>query len=153
MKYVTSRRGSGGGSSAGGSSSRGLTHNDLMTLDGGAPRPRDDDDMSEAFSDISMNPTGHAERRIQERSITEDDIRRAKQQGKLSLSIHLNGEEDTGGAKDEINWWAGWLKEAFQDLEVGDVIEKGTQDRRVQVELRGSENKGPGSRALACRFF
>ena len=78
-----------------------------------------------------------------ERAITEDDIRRAKRQGKLSLAIHLNGEEDTGGAKDEINWWAGWLKEAFQDLEVGDVIEKGTQDRRVQVELRRSENLGP----------
>jgi hypothetical protein len=28
-------------------------------------------------------------------------------------------------------------------LEMGEVIEKGTEDRRVQVELRRSENLGP----------
>ena len=61
----------------------------------------------------------------------------------MSLSIHLNDEEDTNDAKHEINWWGDRLKEAFQKLEVGEVIEKGTEDRRVQVELRRSENLGP----------
>ena len=92
---------------------------------------------------MSVNPTGHAERRLQERAITEDDIKRAKKQGKLSLSIHLNGEEDTNDAKHEINWWGERIKESFEQLEVGEVIEKDTEDRRMQVELRGSENLGP----------
>ena len=83
------------------------------------------------------------ENRFQERAITEDDIKRAKKQGKLSLSIHLNGDEDTNDVKDEINWWGDRLKEAFEQLEVGEVIEKGTEDRRVEVELRGSETMGP----------
>ena len=47
------------------------------------------------FSTVSMNPTGHAAERAQEQAITEDDIKRAKRQGKMSLSIHLNDEEDT----------------------------------------------------------
>jgi hypothetical protein len=90
-----------------------------------------------------MNPTDHAAERAQKRAITEDDIKRTKRQGKISLSIHLNGEEDKNDVNDEINWWADRLKEAFQQLEVGEVIEKGAQDRRVLVELRGSENVGP----------
>jgi len=111
-------------------------------------RSRGDDDRSVAsadstFSNVSCYPTGHAARRIAERAITEDDIRRTKARGKMSLSIHLNGEEDTNDGKDEINWWVGRLKEELQQLEVGDVIEKGKEDRRVQVELRGSENRGP----------
>ena len=57
----------------------------------------------------------------------------------MSLSIHLNGIEDTNDVKDEISWWGGRLKEAFEQLEVGDVIEKGREDRRLEVELHGSE--------------
>jgi hypothetical protein len=64
---------------------------------------------------------------------------RKMREGKLSLSIHLNGEEDSNDVKHEINWWGDRIKEAFQQLEVGEVIEKGTDDRRVQVELCGSE--------------
>jgi predicted RNA-binding protein with RPS1 domain len=90
-----------------------------------------------------VNRTGQAEHRIQERAITEYDIKRAKQQGKLSLSIHLNGEEDTNHAKHEINWWGERMKESFEQLELGDVTEKGMEHRRVQVEFRGSENMGP----------
>ncbi len=93
---------------------------------------------------MSMNPTNHAARRIVERAITEYDVKRVKTEGKLSLSIHLNGEENTNDGKDEINWWGVRLKEELHKLEVGDVIEKGMEDRRVQVELRGSENMGPG---------
>ena len=61
----------------------------------------------------------------------------------MPKSIHLNGEEDTNDAKHEINWWGERIKESFEQLEVGEVIEKGTEHRRVQVELRGSENRGP----------
>ncbi len=78
-----------------------------------------------------------------ERGITEDDIRRAKRQGKMSLVIHRNGEEDTNGANDEISRWGGRLMEAFVRLEVGEVMEKGSVDRRVEVKLLGSENRGP----------
>ncbi len=92
---------------------------------------------------MSFNPTDHAAQRAQERAITKDDLRRTKTRGKMSLSIHLNGEEDTNDGKDEINWWGDRLKEDLQQLEVGEVIEKGKEDRRVQVELRGSENRGP----------
>jgi hypothetical protein len=144
--------GGGGGGGDGGERRRdgstGLTEDNVSTLTPGASPPRDDDTMSEAsaastFSKVSVNPTEHAERRIQERAITEYDIMRAKKQGNLSLSIHLNGEEDANGVKHEINWWGDRLKEAFQQLELADVIEKGTEDRRVQVELRGSEKSGP----------
>jgi len=78
-----------------------------------------------------------------ERAITEDDIRRAKRQGKMSLAIHLNGEEDTNDVKDEISRWGGRLKEAFAQVKEGEVIEKGMADRRMEVELHGSENLGP----------
>ena len=77
-----------------------------------------------------------------ERAIKDHDIKMAKRQGKMSLSIHLNGEEDTNDGKDEINLWGDRLKEELQQLEVGKVIEKGTQDHQVQVELRRSENLG-----------
>jgi hypothetical protein len=93
--------------------------------------------LDAGFSTKSVNP------RIVENPITEHDIRMAKKQGKMSLSIHLNGEEDTNDAKHEISWWGERIKESFEQLELGDVTEKGTEDRRVQVELRGSENVGP----------
>jgi hypothetical protein len=51
------------------------------------------------------------------------------------LAIHLNGEEDTNDGKDEINWWEDRLKEAFQQLELGKVIEKGMQDRQVHIKI------------------
>jgi RNA recognition motif-containing protein len=110
-----------------------------------AARRREDDERSvgSTFSRVSMIPTQHAARRCQERVITERDIKEAKAQGKMSLSIHLNGIEDTNGVKDEIIWWGGRLKEAFEQLEVGEVIQKGREDRRLEVELHGSENFCP----------
>jgi hypothetical protein len=106
----------------------------------GVSRPRDDDDMS-------VNLTEHAKRRLEERDITLDDVRRAKRQGKMLFCILLNVQEDPKDAKDEINWWVDRLKEVFEKLEVGDVTEKGpSEDRRVQVELRGSENRGPATK-------
>jgi hypothetical protein len=57
----------------------------------------------------------------------------------------LVGREDQGvDVKHEINWWGERIKESFEQLELGDVTEKGTEQRRVQVELRGSEKRGPG---------
>jgi hypothetical protein len=114
-----------------------------------ASRPRDDDTMSvgsavSSFSSVSLNPTAHAAQRAQQRGIEEHAIKRAKARGKMSLSIHFNGDEDMNDVRDEITWWGGRLKEEFEKLKVGVVIEKGTtEDRRVQVELHGSENMGP----------
>jgi hypothetical protein len=93
---------------------------------------------------VSLNPTAHAAERAQQRGIKEHAIKRAKARGKMSLSIHFNGDEDMNDVRDEITWWGGLLKEEFDKLKVGDVIEKGTtEDRRVQVEVHGSENMGP----------
>jgi hypothetical protein len=127
--------------------STGLT--DLWSDVRSASRPRDDDTMSvgsavSSFSAVSLNPTAHAAQRAQQRGIEEHAIKRAKARGKTSLSIHFNGDEDMNDVRDEITWWGGRLKEEFEKLKVGDVIEKGTtEDRRVQVELHGSENMGP----------
>ena len=52
-------------------------------------------------------------------------------------------EEDATEVKEEIRWWGDQLKEAVEQLEVGEVIEKGKpKDRRVQMELDGSEKMG-----------
>jgi len=59
------------------------------------------------------------------RRLTQNALR----EGKMSLSIHLNGEEDTTEVKEEIRWWGDRLKEAFGQLEVGEVNEKGTEHR------------------------
>ena len=32
----------------------------------------------------------------------------------------------------KINWWGGRIKETFEKLDVGDVTEKDTEDRRVR---------------------
>jgi hypothetical protein len=115
----------------------------------GVVRQRDDDEMSQAstgsrFSDVSYKPTTHSKEQAQKRGISDPDIKRTKAEGKMSLSIHLNGEEDTNKAKAEIRWWGDRLKESFEQLEVGEVIEKGKQkDRRVQMEMDGSEKMGP----------
>ena len=77
--------------------------------------------------------------RFEERAIPEEVIKKAKAQGKMTLSIHFNGQEDTNDVKDQVSWWGDRLKEAFEQLEVGDVIEKGREDGRLEVELHGSE--------------
>jgi hypothetical protein len=62
----------------------------------------------------------------------------------MSLSIHLNGKEETNDVKDEICQWGDRLKQAFEQLVVGGVIEKGKpEDRRLQMELHKSEKMGP----------
>ena len=112
----------------------------------GASRPRDDDTMSTGsrLSTVSYNPTKHCKERALEREITEHDIKRVKAQGSMSLSIHLHGKEETNDVKDEISRWGDRLKEAFEQLVVGEVIEKGkTKDRRLQMELHRSEQIGP----------
>jgi len=48
--------------------------------------------------------------------------------------------------KDEINWWGGRLKEAFEQLEVGEVIEKGTESGGSGI-AREREN-GPRNKEM-----
>jgi hypothetical protein len=121
----------------------------------GASRPCDDDAMSMAsnatrastaskFSTVSYNPTKHGKERALQRKITEQGIKMVKAQGKMSLSIHLKGKEETNDVKDEISRWGERLKQAFEQLVVGEVIEKGQpEDRRLQMELHRSEKMGP----------
>jgi hypothetical protein len=52
----------------------------------------------------------------------------------MTLSIHFNGQEDTNDLKDEISWWSGQLKEAFEQLEVGDVVEKGSRFQPFSIQ-------------------
>jgi hypothetical protein len=46
----------------------------------------------------------HSREQAQKRGITDSDIKRAKAESKMSLSIHLNGEEDKNEAKDSSTW-------------------------------------------------
>ena len=106
------------------------------------PARRWEDDerlVGSTFSRVSMIPTPHTVRRSEDRVIPEEDIKKTKAQGKLTLSIHFNDQEDTNDVKDEISWQGGRFKETFEQLEVGDVIEKGREDGRLEVELHGSE--------------
>jgi hypothetical protein len=63
---------------------------------------------------VSYKPTTHSKEQAQKRGISDPDIKRAKAEGKMSLSIHLNGDEDTNESRSEIRWWGDRLEETFE---------------------------------------
>ena len=128
------------------------------------PRQRDDDEMSVAstastFSAVSINPTAHAARRQGERDIETREVQRAKKEGRISLAIRFAGDEHSNKQATEtaaLEWGARVTAE-FEGLQMGEVKTRGApEDRRIEVEIRGSEKVAQSQgvaqeRVLLCR--
>jgi hypothetical protein len=69
-------------------------------MEGFVPRVRDDDESSVAsmattFSDVSVNPSLHAQQRAVQRQILDSEVQQAKAQGRISLAIQCSDEDTT----------------------------------------------------------
>jgi hypothetical protein len=74
-----------------------------------------EDTFGSRLSTVVCKHTTHSFEQAQKRGISDLNIKRAKTEGKMSYSIHLNGEEDTNEAK-EIRTWGDCLKKAFEHM-------------------------------------
>ena len=93
------------------------------------------------FSSMSFLPTQHAAGRQKERDIETSEIKRAKRQGCISLAIGFTGEENKEAAGIDAHDWGAKLTAGFDGLQMGDAkIRGGLGYRRIEVEIRGSEN-------------
>ena len=114
----------------------------LAPTNGSRRRDDDEESLASTFTHVSCFPSRHAARRVQERNISEGDIKQAKASGNVSLAVRFK-DEDKEQAEAEIIFWGGLLVASFDSLVAGKVGERGEfADRRLQAELHGSAGQG-----------
>lgn len=119
----------------------------------GPAREGDEESLSSQQTEVSFNPGHHAIERLAERGISDEEIRLAKRNGQVVLSIEQTRGGDPELTTYQLNCKRQTLRELgsrlanrFPNIVANEPVERGKGrgiHRRLEMRLDGSEGLGP----------
>jgi hypothetical protein len=139
----------------------GLSAQRLEVLEREFHSPAREDDvgsLSSQLTEVSFNPGRHASERIVQRGISDEEIRLAKRNGQVVLSIEQRRGGDPELTTYQLNCKRRTLRELgsrlanrFPNMVANEPVERGKGrgiHRRLEMRLDGSEGLGPAVKKL-----